>query len=331
MADQKDKAKAVRIPGGITVTLLPKSEPMPVFQKEGIRPAIAFQRAQGKLRRRRRPPKRPPSRIPEVEYFRRMSALIAQLQVLVNEKVIPRLPGIVGGAPRELRARQDVGEILEESISDLRLAFAGIAPLEALARRAGNEAEGRNRREQKRIVETVLGIRPEIGEPWLADLMRDFTKANAQLIGRVTDDFIDRVERRISTRVREGVRAEEIQREIERDFISSQGLEVQIAKRRAKLIARDQIASLQGDITRVRQQAIGVRRYIWRTAQDERVRSTHRQREGQIFVWDEPIGPQLDAKGLKIDTVDGPPGKPINCRCYAEPILDDLVPEAPEI
>ena len=131
--------------------------------------------------------------------------------------------------------------------------------------------------------------------------------------------------------MREGLRAEEIAKEIERDFISSQGTELKKARKRAKLIARDQVASLQGDISRVRQTQLGVSRYVWRTAKDERVRSTHRNRENEIFVWGEPIGPQLRKKGLLVDTIDGPPGRPINCRCYAEPVLEDVVPDLPEI
>ena len=48
----------------------------------------------------------------------------------------------------------------------------------------------------------------------------------------------------------------------------------------------------------------------WRTVGDSRVRTAHRAREGQIFAWDKPPS-------------DGHPGQPINCRCYAEPIIPD--------
>lgn len=46
--------------------------------------------------------------------------------------------------------------------------------------------------------------------------------------------------------------------------------------------------------------------YTWRTAQDERVRSTHAAREGRVFAWTDPP-----------DT--GHPGEERNCRCWAEP------------
>lgn len=47
--------------------------------------------------------------------------------------------------------------------------------------------------------------------------------------------------------------------------------------------------------------------YIWRTRNDRKVRSTHADREGQIFAWANP--PQ-----------GGHPGEDYNCRCRAEPV-----------
>ena len=53
--------------------------------------------------------------------------------------------------------------------------------------------------------------------------------------------------------------------------------------------------------------------YIWRTRRDGKVRSSHAEREGQIFSWDNP--PE-----------GGHPGEDFGCRCTAEPYL----PEASE-
>ncbi len=46
--------------------------------------------------------------------------------------------------------------------------------------------------------------------------------------------------------------------------------------------------------------------YIWRTRQDDKVRSKHAEREGKIF-------------NKHIPPVDGNPGEDYNCRCWAEP------------
>lgn len=47
--------------------------------------------------------------------------------------------------------------------------------------------------------------------------------------------------------------------------------------------------------------------YIWRTAGDSKVRSSHAERDGKIFSWDNP--PE-----------GGHPGEDFGCRCTAEPV-----------
>lgn len=57
-----------------------------------------------------------------------------------------------------------------------------------------------------------------------------------------------------------------------------------------------------------RQQALGISHYIWRSQDDNRVRSTHASRDNQTFSWDERLP-------------GGFPGEDFGCRCYSEPVL----------
>ena len=100
-----------------------------------------------------------------------------------------------------------------------------------------------------------------------------------------------------------------------------------ISKRRAKLIARDQTSKATGQLNAARQLDAGIKKYIWRTSDDERVvgnpfgkypkgnrkHNDHFIRNGQTFEWSKP--PQ-----------DGHPGDAIQCRCAAIPLisLDEL-------
>ena len=100
---------------------------------------------------------------------------------------------------------------------------------------------------------------------------------------------------------------------------SIEGIDDQ-TKRRAKLIARDQLQKLNGTLNQVRQQDLGVNGYIWRTSADERVRESHRDNDGKRFQWDKP------------PSGTGHPGEDINCRCVAEPDLSQLIPSlAPDL
>lgn len=96
-----------------------------------------------------------------------------------------------------------------------------------------------------------------------------------------------------------------------------------IDENRARFIARDQTASLTSAITEQRNKESGFDEYIWRNQQDRRVvgnpsglyprgnkrHQDHWNREGKVFKWSKP--PR-----------DGHPGKPINCRCFAQPKID---------
>jgi SPP1 gp7 family putative phage head morphogenesis protein len=62
----------------------------------------------------------------------------------------------------------------------------------------------------------------------------------------------------------------------------------------------------------------GVRRYIWRTADDQRVRDDHSHLNGRIFFYNNP--PVADiATGTKAN-----PGAIWNCRCVDEPVLEPV-------
>jgi hypothetical protein len=58
--------------------------------------------------------------------------------------------------------------------------------------------------------------------------------------------------------------------------------------------------------------------YIWRTKKDDKVRSAHAEREGEIFNWHVP-------------PTGGHPGEDYNCRCWAEPYKPEKYKNKPVI
>jgi SPP1 gp7 family putative phage head morphogenesis protein len=67
------------------------------------------------------------------------------------------------------------------------------------------------------------------------------------------------------------------------------------------------LRAFAGLINQLRQQDLGIERYIWRSRDDAKVRDSHAAYDDQVFRWDEP--PE-----------GGHPGQAHNCRCYAEPV-----------
>ncbi|MFW0777116.1 MAG: phage minor head protein [Rickettsiales bacterium] len=72
---------------------------------------------------------------------------------------------------------------------------------------------------------------------------------------------------------------------------------------------RHQLEAKQ-ELDKTRQQQFGVKKYIWRTAGDDKVRPSHAANDGKIFEWDNP-------------PPTGNPGDAPGCRCIAEPAPDD--------
>lgn len=274
------------------------------------------------MQRQRRLPKRPkrvPTRYPkpiESAYAVALKQEVDRAALLVS-RFLPDLGRVV---PK----RQDASAALTRSIDTLQIVWAGSAQTTQKARLASAQTSANSKEQSQRQIRSVLGIQPEITEPWLREESDAFVRANVRLVTKVTDDFFDRLEQRINNGIRNGLRVEQIQAEIRRGFLDD-GEELAKAKRRADLIARDQIGSFFGDLTKRRQTELGLVRYRWRTSNDERVRPTHVEREGEIFTWDDPIEEQLREKGLEVDPIDGSPGIPLACRCTGEPVIEDLL------
>lgn len=79
---------------------------------------------------------------------------------------------------------------------------------------------------------------------------------------------------------------------------------VTVSRSRANLIARNEVGNAASYAQRESQLEAGSTHYVWRSAQDSRVRDLHAQYDGQVFAWDD-------------DFEDSPPGSAVLCRCVA--------------
>lgn len=164
--------------------------------------------------------------------------------------------------------------------------------------------EASHRRQWMRIVRRHYGVDVFKNEPWLVPLATAWERQNIQLITKISDDSRSRLQGQFLEAVRNGTSG--------RQMTSVVQEQLGIDRNRATFIARDQISKLNGEITQERQQDLGVRKYRWRTSQDERVRPSHRANSGKTFSWNKP------------PTNTGHPGRDYRCRCTAEAIFPDI-------
>lgn len=144
----------------------------------------------------------------------------------------------------------------------------------------------------------------------LKDHMDLFIQKTVSLIAGLTDDVAKRVETALIDGIMKGLSNVAIAKLLTDAF--------GWGYKRARLIARDQLASWNSELNRIRQQQLGIKEYIWSTSMDERVRGrpkdeggkypyakpSHWAREGNLFQW--AAAPE-----------GGHPGEPISCRCVA--------------
>ena len=171
-----------------------------------------------------------------------------------------------------------------------------------------------NRAQRKDILHqlsTGLGFNPILAEPDLGPAMAKFTSENVSLIRTLPGQYFADIEETVAA----GLDAGDTWQDIADDMVDRLG----VADSRARLIARDQVGKFYGRLNEERQTANGIDSYYWRTSEDNRVRDTHVERDGELFDWDDPPG-DLEDPGD-----GGHPGQPINCRCHADPNLRALL------
>lgn len=93
-----------------------------------------------------------------------------------------------------------------------------------------------------------------------------------------------------------------------------------VSEKKANLIARTEVSKASTELTKARAESLGLRWYIWRTSEDQRVRSSHSHMEDVLICWDSPPSPEK-ILGIKSSLGNYHAGECPNCRCYPEPVV----------
>lgn len=242
----------------------------------------------------------------ERRYFKAIRAIVRALRRLTTERIFPLLEPILEQA-KILRPDSRVDayvDDIEQAISDLRVEFLrefDDEKLAAITTSAAYQVEEFNEKEFKKVFGQVFGVDVVRDEAWLAGEIRAFVKANVRLVQSIPDEYFKKLEGTITRGAQTGRLGKEIAEDIRKLL--------HVSESKAVLIARDQVAKFNGQLTQLRQKSVGVEKYRWSTSGDERVRDTHAANEGRIFSWDDPPS-------------TGHPGEDIQCRCVAIPVFE---------
>lgn len=257
-----------------------------------------------RLRRRSRPirikPSRP-SRMDELWYKAELLKLVRHIRQVTESELLPLLKsdGFLGDA---------LPPSIAHKISLLAHRFGNV---DATAKRLSRLAVQRNlAATDKQLIAHIqkaigVNIQPILTSDGIRDELLAAEKANIELIKSIPTKYFEKLKEGLDKNYSVGGRWESL-----KEYVEDVG---DVTESRAKLIARDQTSKMNGAFNKARQTSIGIMKYRWQTAGDERVRPTHRANDGRIFSWNSP------------PSETGNPGEDVNCRCVAIPEfeLDD--------
>lgn len=84
---------------------------------------------------------------------------------------------------------------------------------------------------------------------------------------------------------------------------------------KARFLARNEMGTFSGQITKKRGQKLGVKKAIWKASMDERTRPSHEDRHNKEFDIDNGCYSSIDGMYLNV-------GEDFNCRCTMTMVID---------
>lgn len=262
----------------------------------------------GKRPRKKLPRQMPPELLKK-EYGAALGAIVGARTRAAFDPLLKELPGLVArataarkhdrlDADEAERARQLIGEATRRMNQSM-----STKEIQDLAEKFAARTSSYQRIQLARQTKAALGIDLFAADTKVPAIVNAFVEANVSLITNLPTRVAGEVENLVTGAMQRGDLHGDLADQLEAKF--------QFGEDRSKLIARDQIGKLYGQINASRQTEMGVEKFVWNTVGDERVRDEHEERDGETYDYDDPPEGEL-------------PGEPILCRCWAEPVFEGI-------
>ena len=180
-----------------------------------------------------------------------------------------------------------------------------------------------------------IGVSFQTNASWWPNTKATWAGNNYNLIVSNARNYVNQINNLAEQAVVNGWSPKQLQEQIKK---ASNGL----SDKKCRLLARDQIGKLQGQVAEAQMEEIGLEMYIWDTSGDERVRGnpagkyptavpSHYVMDGCLCRWDNATLYSKDNGKTWIDrpanAVKLHPGQDIQCRCVALAYIPELLSE----
>lgn len=242
----------------------------------------------------------------EIEYYRQLRFMVEQIFKRFDNVVV------AGMDKKDLKEQiydADYLVVLKRLLKELNLKinnqFDNLR-LFNIAKQITNNCFNYNEmRWHTELIKFGINIPKDINYRFLKQYLKSRVISNTQMITNLKDDVISNLNDLIFRNFENGKTFKEIANEM----TDRLGIE----KRKAHLIARNEVKNTNTQLNKRRMQEYGVDEAIWLTSDDERVRSEHRKFNNKSYE----VG-----KGFKNEKGEfEEAGESINCRCVAIPII----------
>lgn len=219
----------------------------------------------------------------EAQVARRLVRRLRVLDALLREQ-LPDRRAVLSQVEAARRALQATSARLPEALE--ASARAVVAQTQAAVLTEIKRATGTDASRDMRLALVARDLDEE---------RRTWAKRCTAAANKAEAEALDRIEARLSI---DGIDAKVVLDEERRRLDA-----------RLYLIARSEVGTLQSEVNRRTQVALGISSYVWRSQRDHAVRDAHELLDGTVRRWSDP------------HPVQGHPGDAIGCRCVALPII----------
>lgn len=273
----------------------------------------------------------------EMKYYRQLQSYFKPLTDYVKKYINENMEPLLRGDDKQIKLDAIPGESYRNMIYNLENWLSIYMPdISETPESANNnviflglgktadEAMAFSEKEFKKIIDKGIHVNVPTSAPWWDDMKASWAEDNYTLITSNAKRYVEQINILTEQAIVNGMSPRKLTEQIMKATES-------LSDKHCKLLARDQMGKLNGNITEAQMQEIGLELYVWSTAYDDRVRDSHAVMEGLLCRWDDASVCSYDNgktwEPRPSGAVDLHPGQDIQCRCSGLAFYPELVAE----
>lgn len=277
----------------------------------------------------------------EKKYYRELKGFFKPLTDYVTKYISENLEPLLRGDSDEIRLDAIPGDSFRKMIYNLEdwlsVYMPNISDLPESSNNnvimtvLGNTADETlsfGNKEFMKIIEKGINVNLPTSSPWWEDMKSSWAEDNYSLIVSNAKKYVEQINTLTEQAIVNGFSPAKLKEGIKK---ATEGL----SDKHCKLLARDQMGKLNGQITQAQMEEVGLDLYVWSTSADDRVRDSHAVMEGLLCRWDDASVCSYDNGKTWVDRPSGAvelhPGQDIQCRCVGLAFYPELVSEIKDV